>query len=184
MKDIQTISTEGLNGQSFFSKYIASRQPVKFNDHFNDGDLWQFGKWTNEYLKKKAGDSRVKIEFRDSPSGRYGKGHNKQYSFGEFLSELESGNESLYMTTQKLQYSPEGQPDIISEPIKGLVEDFPLNPPLMGNLVVQNINMWMGCTSEPSTSGLHHDFHDNIYIVLRGSKQITLVYTYLCLTWR
>jgi hypothetical protein len=172
MPTIQCISANGVDTAAFFQKYISTRTPVKFTDHFV-GSEWQFQKWTNAYLKNKAGSARVKIEFRDSTMGRYGKGNDQIFDFKEFLSELESGNEQLYMTTQKLQYSPEGQPCIISEPVKGLAEDFPVRPAVMGNLIVQNINMWMGCTSVPSTSGLHHDFHDNLYIVLRGTKIIT-----------
>lgn len=171
MASIQSISSSDVDPVTFFQKYISTRTPVKFTNQF-EGAQWRFHKWSNEYLKNKAGGAQVKIEFRDSSSGRYGKGNDQIFEFKDFLSEMESGNEKLYMTTQKLHYSPEGQPSIISEPVKGLLGDFPIRPDVMGNLIVQNINMWMGCSSEPSTSGLHHDFHDNIYIVLRGTKKI------------
>ena len=35
-------------------------------------------------------------------------------------------------------------------------------------------NMWFGRSSEGSSSGLHHDFHDNIYVLLRGRKEFRL----------
>ena len=44
----------------------------------------------------------------------------------------------------------------------------------MGNLVPQNYNIWMGFSPVPSSSGLHHDYHDNLYILLRGRKRVTL----------
>ena len=47
----------------------------------------------------------------------------------------------------------------------------------MGNLIPQNYNIWMGNSPFPSSSGLHHDYHDNLYVLLRGTKRIFL-YTY------
>jgi hypothetical protein len=44
----------------------------------------------------------------------------------------------------------------------------------MGQLIPQNINLWMGNSTIPSTSGLHHDYHDNLYILMRGNKSIDL----------
>eukprot|EP00658_Telonema_sp_P-2_P033561 TRINITY_DN24602_c0_g1_i1.p2 TRINITY_DN24602_c0_g1~~TRINITY_DN24602_c0_g1_i1.p2 ORF type:complete len:107 (-),score=27.54 TRINITY_DN24602_c0_g1_i1:408-728(-) len=32
----------------------------------------------------------------------------------------------------------------------------------------------MGNSVEGTSSGLHHDFHDNLYVLLRGKKQFTL----------
>jgi hypothetical protein len=68
-----------------------------------------------------------------------------------------------------------------------------------GNLVLESCNLWMGCTPRPprllrldeddprlppsptvtanmkgSCSGLHHDFHDNFYLLLQGRKEIRL----------
>ena len=36
------------------------------------------------------------------------------------------------------------------------------------------MTLWVGGNKIPTTSGLHHDFHDNFYIVLGGKKQFTL----------
>ena len=40
--------------------------------------------------------------------------------------------------------------------------------------VPYQMNMWMGYNNEGTSSGLHHDYHDNIYILLRGKKRFTL----------
>lgn len=48
---------------------------------------------------------------------------------------------------------------------------------LTGHLIPQNINLWMGFATTASSSGLHHDYHDNLYILLRGTKHFTL-YSY------
>ena len=59
----------------------------------------------------------------------------------------------------------------MSAPLDSLRGDFPLRPRLAGALVPQNVNLWMGHTkSGGSSSGLHHDFHDNLYVLLRGKK--------------
>ncbi|GLC45639.1 hypothetical protein PLESTB_001789000 [Pleodorina starrii] len=52
--------------------------------------------------------------------------------------------------------------------------DFPASLELAGHLVPQSLNMWMGAAPEGSSSGLHHDFHDNIYVLLRGTKRFRL----------
>lgn len=73
----------------------------------------------------------------------------------------------------------------------------PTNPPLIPNLIPQQINIWMGKishsksqfsidTSKPLTqldrsipqngtsSGLHHDHADNLYILVQGRKRFTI----------
>ena len=78
------------------------------------------------------------------------------------------------MTTQTLKFSPEGEPDIVSSPMIELVSCFPWRPKLMGHLIPQNINMWLGNSADGSSSGLHHDHHDNLYILLKGRKEFRL----------
>ncbi|KAI5967985.1 hypothetical protein CANMA_002753 [Candida margitis] len=74
----------------------------------------------------------------------------------------------------------------------------PTNPPLIPNLIPQQINIWMGKTgptnraqfsidpSQPLTeldrsipnngtsSGLHHDHADNLYVLVQGRKRFTI----------
>lgn len=155
MSSIHTITTASTNAEDFFAKYVKTRQPCHFKDQFKNG--WGLEKWTNEYLKGTC-SSDVKVEYRDSPCGRFGKGKEIKMPFKKFIEEIESGNEAYYMTTQKLEYTAEGQASILSPPMCNLETDFPINPPIMGNLIVQNINMWMGASSKSVTSGLvrHH----------------------------
>jgi hypothetical protein len=82
--------------------------------------------------------------------------------FGDFLKALESGDENLYLTTQDLVVGLDDRPSIISPPVSQLLGDFPLRPSLLPALVPQNMNLWMGRTQEGSSSGLHHDYHDNL----------------------
>ena len=107
----------------------------------------------------------------------YGRGREIELTFNQFLDRLENGDESIYLTTQELQYTLEDEPLLLSPPVQGLCKDFSLTPKLMGNLLLQNVNLWMGNSTRPSTSGLHHDYHDNLYILLRGKKTFYL-YSY------
>lgn len=73
---------------------------------------------------------------------------------------------------QELGVDAGGRPRLMSGPLDKLKADFPLRPKLAGSLVPQNVNLWMGYSEgEGSSSGLHHDFHDNLYLLLRGRKR-------------
>ena len=67
----------------------------------------------------------------------------------------------------------EGRPGIMSSPVTELFSagDFSLSPRLLPHLVLFNANLWFGNSPNGSSSGLHHDFHDNLYILLRGKKR-------------
>ena len=47
--------------------------------------------------------------------------------------------------------------------------------PWAGNLKLESCNLWMGKSQNGSSSGLHHDYHDNFYSVLRGRKQFEIL---------
>lgn len=52
-------------------------------------------------------------------------------------------------------------------PMAALAEGLPLPvPEILGGLVLQQCNMWMGACTEPKSSGLHHDHHDNLYMLV------------------
>jgi hypothetical protein len=157
----------------FFDEYVAKRTPAVFQGHLTDA-AWKGHLWTNAYLKDKASDCALKIEYRDDSSGRFGNGLEKVSTFGNLLTALEQRNPCFYLTTQDLVYDDDGMPHIISKPLDKLLDDFPLVPSLLSTLIPSNINIWMGYSETYSTSGLHHDYHDNLYILLRGQKRFTL----------
>lgn len=55
-----------------------------------------------------------------------------------------------------------------------LLADLPNSIPMLRHLVLQQVNMWMGNAAHGASSGLHHDFHDNLYLLLRGTKRFTI----------
>ena len=81
----------------------------------------------------------------------------------------------LYMSTQSIPLDEEGRPALFGQLVDALIEDFPIRPRLAGGLIPANINIWMGASVSPTCSGLHHDYHDNIYCLLEGEKHILLI---------
>lgn len=68
-------------------------------------------------------------------------------------------------------------------PTDALAHLFPLpTPELLGGLVLQQCNLWLGNGTSGKSSGLHHDFHDNLYMVLSGCKRF-LIWPPTCHRW-
>ncbi len=126
------------------------------------------------YLKQNAGHCTVEIEKRDDESGRFGLGNCHKMQYCEFLDQLDAGSTSLYMTTQPLPQDKDGPTAMASQPLTEVIGDIAdaLSP--CPPLIPDQWNMWQGASKEDSTSGLHHDTHDNIYVLLRGQKTFTL----------
>lgn len=55
-----------------------------------------------------------------------------------------------------------------------LLPVIPARPKLLPSLVPQQLNLWMGNSKQGSSSGLHHDFHDNLYLLIKGKKRFVL----------
>ena len=65
---------------------------------------------------------------------------------------------------------------LLAPPLTHLLPDFPLLPPLFSHLIPHQYNLWFGHSpSTPTSSRLHHDYHDNLYLLLRGTKTFTLI---------
>lgn len=171
-----TIAVESahIEPREFFEKYVLPRKPVILDGFLADPRWKGSERWTNDYLIEKAGEEVVKVERRDHGEGRFGLGREERMRLADFLRQIESGDETLYLTTQDLEHSVDGRPSILSSPVTKLTDDFPLRPNLTGNLVLQNANIWIGSSQKESTSGLHHDHHDNVYVLLRGQKRFVL----------
>jgi hypothetical protein len=92
----------------------------------------------------------------------------------DFTSRLAKGDTALYLTTQDALVDEDGFPELLTTPLKNLSLNLPLKPAIMGNLVPQSINVWIGCCGDGTSSGLHHDFHDNLYVLLKGKKLFKL----------
>jgi hypothetical protein len=95
--------------------------------------------------------------------------------FSDFIQQLKSGSGSdkYYMTTQSLGVDHEGRPQLYTTPVTQLVEaGIITNLRPLGNLVPMTYNLWMGTSC--ASSGLHHDYHDNLYCLLEGTKSFRI----------
>jgi hypothetical protein len=93
-------------------------------------------------------------------------------SFCEKLSNSKDGAaDLLYLSTQE---SPENE--IFTTPCKQLLKAGTIRDKLSwaGDLALQTCNLWMGKSETGTSSGLHHDFHDNFYLLIKGSKSFRL----------
>ncbi|CAH6723148.1 hypothetical protein CLIB1444_13S01420 [[Candida] jaroonii] len=81
--------------------------------------------------------------------------------------------------------------ELFQPPLTNIYDKIPIQPPFFKNLIPQQINLWMGLTKpkkfdntkdfpidktipKGTSSGLHHDHSDNLYIVVSGCKRFTL----------
>jgi len=179
-----------LTPERFFDQYVAKRRPVILvppGAAAAEGGAasgaasfpgWGVRPLTPAYLRSAAGAAVVMVEDREDGHARFGRGMTKKLTFAEFIDEMErsDGEGRLYLTTQDLTEDASGRLSLLASPCKELRElgDIPLVPPLLGNLVPMTVNMWWGRSAGGSSSGLHHDFHDNLYCLLRGEKRFTL----------
>ncbi|KAL8432594.1 hypothetical protein Efla_002826 [Eimeria flavescens] len=140
----------------------------------------------------------------------FGAGRYQRLAFGQVLRRLAAGDSSLYVTTQRIasdrygkscsfffllqqqnattqrRFLPRQQQEAaghmkVSASVSLLQQ--PSAPEMCStwrNLVPYQFNIWMGDSREGSTTGLHHDFHDNFYCLIRGSKEFRLYSPRLC----
>ena len=170
---IPTINIDTVTPESFYTDYIKQRRPIVLKGGLSD--VSKIEQWKDiNYLDTKVGDQQVSVEKRLGTDSSFGKGNEVEMSFSKFLNLIKDGDDKHYLTTQDVHADDDGRPELMSPLMQGLQQDFPLRPTLMGNLVPQNINMWLGNNKEGASSGLHHDYHDNLYIVLKGKKRFRL----------
>lgn len=75
-------------------------------------------------------------------------------SFREFLKSLKNDDgPHHYLTTQYAEQDMDAL-TVLPPPTDALAADFPFVPRLMGNLLLQQVNLWVGRSKNGSTSGL------------------------------
>ena len=171
---IPAISIEDLTPEKFYSDYVSRRKPVVLRGELEDLSGLKKWKVNNDHLRNLAGEEKVMVEVRSNEKESFGRGNETPMTFNAFLDSIEKGDSMHYLTTQDVEANEDGQPDLMAPFMKRMKGDFPLRPKIMGNLIPQNINMWFGNSKDGASSGLHHDYHDNLYILLRGTKRFRL----------
>ena len=117
-----------------------------------------------EYLSKKAGHATVQVEPIHPETKQFGTDIERvEMEFSEFLDGLKKGDgEWRYLTTQysanpeRLDDDGEEEGEITSypPPTNALRDDFPSAPKIAGNLVLQQVNLWIGRSKNGASSGL------------------------------
>ncbi|KAL7753142.1 hypothetical protein RI367_001595 [Sorochytrium milnesiophthora] len=179
----ERVDPSSLTPREFYDRFVATRTPCILTkiDLHTAGD-----RWTLPYLRRVAGSEKVQVE-RLGPDGTFGTGQQRvDMHFCDFVDKLQGPEAgSYYLTTQ---YEDDGDDagdeeqlafrDAFPAPVPSLLADIPPVPPLLDTLALQQVNMWMGAapdaTNTGTSSGLHHDFADNMYVLLRGRKRFTV----------
>ena len=181
-----------LDPEEFF-EYVKSRRPLVIStEGVTDGPLGvlfglkgESARWAlpgekgmQAMMESEAARCEVVVERRADSSSFFGQSDDtarEKRSFGQFCNELLMGNELSYLTTQALEDNDGCPKSLAADYVFQLLSGSEtLRPKLIGNLIPVQYNMWLGRSSSGSSSGLHHDFHDNIYVLLRGQKEFRL----------
>lgn len=134
-------------------------------------------------LEDLAGSQTIQVERRYHRDETFGQNRTAsrqvQLSIKDFLAALLDhkkddpnckDNELYYWSTQ------EDTDDPYNLPCRQLLDGghIPANAPHAGNLILSSCNLWMGSSEDGASSGLHHDYHDNFYLLLQGTKRFRL----------
>lgn len=183
--DAVAVEPASLSAHDMWERYIAPRKPVVLNGLLDDPQ-WRGTSWTDlAHLRQQAGDAVVRVEPVHPQEDCFGTATPRTtMTFAEYLDTLQHDTAGkYYLTTQYELDEPPASDDLdagpgldtlLPTPTHRLLPDFPLHPRLLGRLVLQQCNLWLGNSHQPKSSGLHHDFHDNLYILLSGHKRFVL----------
>lgn len=165
---IPVISTAELSAEAFYASYVSTRTPVILSGTIDP--LLCPSKWSSLH------DADVLVEHRDPVRASYGTGVKSVMRLSSLVNKFMSGHEDLYLTTQQLpEDDATGKPlALFGSPFDKMRGQFPVRPRLAGHLTPSSINMWLGYSRTGTSSNLHHDFHDNFYVLLRGRKRFTI----------
>ena len=143
------------------SNYISTRTPVIIDKKF----VPDYDAFLVELSKV---DCQVEVELESN--GEFGTEKREQMNFQDFLVQVDNGG--LYLTTQ---YHEQGSllKQFMQPPLDQLLHLVPLKQDLIQELVVNQINMWVGYSNGQS-SRLHFDYHDNLYFCVQGCKEFTI----------
>ena len=175
-----------------YEQYVSKRRPVVLTGGLANTP-WARARetWTDAFLlAHPEGETRVRVETRAGTDESLGVGKYETMRFRDFVARFAKGDETVYLTASPASVDAHGRPEVASAPASFLVGEnrparVPFRPGLAGNLVPANVNLWLGAAGDVNvsgdpaaartpSSGLHHDHHDNLYVLLRGEKRVEL----------
>ena len=171
---IRIIAAEDITSEEFYESFVSKRRPVVLRSSNSEFLREAF---SYDSLINIAGNEMVQVE--DKRDGNFGSSNVEDrgsVKFSTFMRSLKTGR--FYMTTQDIKDDEEkGIPSDFCPLIVRRFVDAGLIPealPVAGNLLLDQINCWMGYSNSTTSSGFHHDFHDNLYFVIKGKKLFKL----------
>ncbi len=171
---LERINAECISPEQFFHRYVKRRMPVVLTS----ANIECLRSFSPESLASIIGDCRVAVEKADPDSyQQFGKTDSLSRRimwFGDFIKKMKE--HELYCSTQPLPEDARGPIKYTSSHVQRLIDRgmIPDHLPLMGNMQLHQINAWIGCSEDGTSSGYHHDYHDNFYFLISGEKQFRL----------
>lgn len=172
-----------------FKSYVVSRTPLKVEfdstDELTLALSWP-SDWSLGHLRDIFGSTSVEVERRprtcpfisshDSSDALLGFGMQvtrHAVPFADFANRLENTASGLPSTHVEYLNTQQKSKMTYSQPLNLISESLPL-PSFIGEYIesVTDVNMWLGASPATcsSTSRLHMDATDNLYILLHGNK--------------
>ena len=174
------VEPASISPKDFFEKYVATRTPCII-DGLPPSNPTII---TPDIVKEHAGSVQVQVEKRYSRDELFGQNRTPSRQFVPSISDFVDGLRSedgdlLYLSTQQPTKENDEQtitPSPFEGPCQTLVDKGLLPKALSwaGHMILQSCNLWMGSSVKGSCSGLHHDYHDNFYLLFEGRKQFRL----------
>jgi len=170
---VDVVDLRHISASEFFQRYVAERRPCVLRGLFDEKQHSQLDAKT---LGDAVGDCKVEVERRADLRCSFGQNRLKDFTVEMTVTEL---LEKLQNPSTKNLFYLSTQEGNIHEKLMSKLDKsgvIPQSLPLSGHLIVESSNLWMGGATGPegSSSGLHHDFHDNFYVLHAGRKQFVL----------
>src|SRR5574340_317535 len=155
--------------QDEFYRRYAERRPLIVHTESVAQLGWRTHLWEDAYLEHKAGAHNVLV-LKRSRSADYAPERSSYVPrrFREFVRTVlanPAGSADYYLNLQTDK--------VLEPPLLQLLGDFGI-PEYFKDLPLRSINVWMGNSPADITTPLHHDFNDNLYVVVQGRKRFTV----------
>ncbi|EDL45611.1 hypothetical protein PVIIG_03719 [Plasmodium vivax India VII] len=155
-----------ISAEQFYLDYILKRKPCLLNSEYVIKNRCNID---IKYLRENI--ENVPVELEQKISNSFGIGEKKKMKFHDFLSLLEEGNTDYYLNTQYIKESAYCPSDFCNALTRQMINFLPKRLEIMGNLEIYQYNVWLGNNAdEDLKTFLHHDYHDNVYVLLKGRK--------------
>lgn len=165
------IRTELPTLEDFYFDALGPRQPMVIRlGELDEALEWKTDRWDADYLARRAGSQTVRALHRKDPNGSF-QPENTSYEkvmFRQFLERTlrtPDGTDEWYLNLQSEH--------ILDAPLLQLLGDFRI-PDFYCELPLRAINVWIGKSRDSITTPLHHDFNENLYVIVRGTKRFSL----------